>query len=106
MAGILISTSVNLFTSNSTNKMILMYVSICMMVSAFYLSVISMNLETLHDLFITAPDEFFNSANDEFGDRNKAWHKIYDPHLERLSVYLIVAFIAALLSLYFLGVSA
>ena len=103
IAGILISTSVTLLTSDFINKM---FIAVSLMVSAFFLSVISMNLETLHDLFITAPDEFLDPNNDEFEERtNKVWRKIYDPHLKKLSGYLLVAFISALLSLYFMRIS-
>lgn len=91
LAVILISLSVNLYTnfvssSDPPNKR-LAYIlsSIYIMVSALFLSAISWNLEKLHSLLKTAPDQLEN--------RDQVWHEIISADLKKLSIYLIVSII-------------
>lgn len=100
IAGILIATSINLFTSvvisqNYIEKWAIIYCSSCVIIiSAILLSVISWNLEKLQRLYDIAPE-------DE-KDSDDAWENIIGSDLKKLSAYLISSIIMVFAGLIFL----
>lgn len=100
LAGILISTSINFFTTvvidpNYPEKwVIILCSSFFIMMSALFLSGISWNLEKLQRLYDIAPEDERNS--------DYAWEKFIDPDLKKLSAYLISSIIIVLVGLIFL----
>ena len=100
LAGILISTSINFFTTvvidpNYPEKWtIISCSSFLIMMSALLLSVISWNLEKLQRLYDIAPEDERNS--------DYAWEKFIGPDLKKLSAYLISSIIMVLVGLLIL----